>query len=265
MKRTLATLLNVSFLIAVSFAVPPKTKIDAVLVPSSNQPSLPPLSKDRENGYLIRRAGRPFDISAGMVPRDGQTAGVLLKITNSSSKPLVFNPAEIIVVLPNGHSYRPFTQTDTMQEAYDVDADPKARKPFADKVAISDASLTASCSLNSDNVTCPTTAEVSTERWRARRAALREMTRTVLEHTKAKNYVRAIREQYLVGSQVAPGETISGYVDVFVENVRGGPFIVRVPAGDTKWIAPAPGKLAAPIGTYDISFGPEIRPSQPQQ
>ncbi len=263
MKKILATLLNVSLLL--TFAMAAKTKIDTVLVPSSNQPNLPPLTKDRENGFLIRRAGRPFDVSAGMVPRDGQTVGILLKITNSSSKALVFNTAEIIVVLPNGHSYRPFTQTDAMQEAYDVDADPKARKPYTDKVAVSEASLTSSCTLESDNVTCPTTADVSTERWRARRTALREMTRSVLEHNKAKNYVRSIREQYLVGGQLSPGETISGYVDVFVENVRGGPFVVRVPAGDTKWMAPAPGKLAVPVSTYDISFGPEIKPFQPQQ
>jgi hypothetical protein len=263
MKRALATLLNVALLL--TFAMAAKMKFDAVLVPSSNQPSLPPLSRDRANGFLIRRAGRPFDVSAGMVPRNGETAELLLKITNESPKPLVFNPAEIIVVLPNGHSYRPFTQTDAMQEAYDVDADPKARKPFTDKVAVSEASLTASCTLDSDNVTCPTTADVSTERWRARRSALRGMTKTALEHNKAKNYVRAIREQYLAGAQLAPGETISGYVDLFVEDVHGGPFIVRVPAGDTKWIAPGPGKLAVPVSTYDISFGPEIKPFQPEQ
>jgi len=262
-KLKKALLLGVALL--VTFAMAAKAKFDTVLVPGNNQPSLPPSSKDRENGYMIRRAGRSFDISAGMVPRDGQTAGVLLKITNTSPKPLVFNPAEIIVVLPNGHSYRPFTQTDTMQEAYDVEADPKARKPYNDKVAVSEASLTSSCTLDSDNVTCPTTADVSTERWRARRTALHEMTRYVLARNKAKNYVKTIREQYLSGAQLKSGETISGYVDVFVEDVRGGPFIVRVPAGDTKWIAPAPGKLAAPISTYDISFGPEISSFQPEQ
>jgi hypothetical protein len=199
--------------------------------------------------------------------RDDHTVGLLLKITNASAKPLMFAPGEIVVILPNGHSYRPFSQTDVMQEAYAAEAMGSRSESAAEattalsakRASISETEYASSCSARGDSAACSTTTEVSTERWRARRVALHDMTRTVLHGQKLKHYVRAVKEQYLVAQKLAPGATASGYVDIYVENVRQGPFTVRVPAGGTNWIAPAPGELAVPVSAYNFSFGPEIR------
>jgi hypothetical protein len=256
MKKVFIIAVCISLLVPASVA---KSRSDIVLLPhaTGNHAGVQPSERDRERGFT-RQVGRPFDISAGMVGRDDHTAGLLLKITNTSSKPLVFAPAEIVVILPNGHSYRPFTQTDVMQEAYEAEADPKGRKPYPERPNGPEATHSNSCSANGDSADCLTTADLSTEQWHGRRVALRAMTRAVLRDRKLKNYIRAVREEYLESRELNPGEAISGYVDVFVEHIRSGPFTVRVPAGDIKWVAPAPGKLAVPVRTYDLTFGPEV-------
>ncbi|MGZ4824291.1 MAG: hypothetical protein ACXVZR_00195 [Terriglobales bacterium] len=263
MKKALVILVCLPLVV---FSGVAKSKKPATLVASADPQALLPSNKDQESGLLLRKVGSPFDICAGMRLRDSYTVGLLLKITNASAKPLVFAPSEIVVILPNGHSYRPFSQTDVLQEAYEVEAGARSESVAeetptlsAKRASVSEAGYASSCSVRGDSAACSTTADVSTERWRARRVALRYMTRAVLQDVKLKRYVRAVREQYLAAQKLAPGATASGYVDIYVENVRQGPFTVRVPAGGTNWIAPAPGELAVPVSAYNFSFGPEIR------
>jgi hypothetical protein len=255
MKKVLVALACLPLMVISSGA---KSKRDTVLVPhATSDQVLQAPEQDRERGFA-RQVGRAFDISASMVARDDHTLGLLLKITNASSKRLVFAPDEIVVILPNGHSYRPFTQTDVLQEAYAVEADPKGAKPNRERIEVSQTISGAGCSVDGDSASCPTTADLATEQWHARRVALRAMTRSATHDRKLKNYVRGVREQYLGSRELAPGAAVSGYVDVYVEDIRSGPFTVRLPAGDTRWVAPAPGKLAVPVRTYDLSFGPEV-------
>jgi len=70
--------------------------------------------------------------------------------------------------------------------------------------------------------------------------------------------VRTYRSHQSRSQQIAPGARVLGYVDFYVEDVHGGPFILRVPAGGTFWWAPAPGKMAEQKTTYDFVFGPEL-------
>lgn len=257
MKKALAILVCLPLLALSSDA---RTKNQTVLVPhaQAKQESLDASDKDRESEFFVREAGNAFAISAGMIAWSGDTASLALKITNATGKARVFSPDEIVVILPNGHSYRPFSRVDVLAQAYEVKADPKGRRAPAAHTALSQTSYGTSCSVDGDSAACPTTPDLSTEGWSARRLALGSMIRSVLQNRKSKKYIQQVKKTYLVSQQIAPGDTVTGYVDLYLEDIHDGPFTVRVPAGNTTWFAPAPGQLAIPKTTYDFRFGPEL-------
>ncbi len=257
MKKALAILVCLPLLALSSDA---RTKNQMVLVPHAraNQERLDASDKNRESKFSVREAGNAFDISAGMIAWNGDTVGLALKVTNASGMARVFSPDEIVVILPNGHSYRPFSRVDVLAQAYEVKADPKGRRAPAAHPALSQTSYGTGCSVDGDSAACPTTPDLSTEGWFARRVALDSMIRSVLQNRKSKKYIQEVKKTYLVSQQIAPGDTVTGYVDLYLEDIHNGPFTVRVPAGNTTWFAPAPGQLAIPTTTYDFRFGPEL-------
>jgi hypothetical protein len=99
------------------------------------------------------------------------------------------------------------------------------------------------CSLNGDTASCRTTADQSAQVGYAVGYALGATIRNALARHKAEKYIKQVREGYLVSQQIAPGATVIGNVDLYVEDVHAGPFVARVPAGDK---------------VYDFVFGPEV-------
>lgn len=263
MKKALAILVCLPLLALSSDA---RTKNQTVLVAhaQAKQESLHASDKDRESEFSVREAGNAFAISAGMIAWNGDTVGLALKVTNATGKARVFAPGEIVVILPNGHSYRPFSQVDVLAQAYEVKANPKGRRERAAPTALSQTNYGTSCSVDGDSAACPTTPDLSTEAWSARRLALASMIRSILQNRKSKKYIQQVKRSYLVSQEILPGETVTGYVDLYLEDIHNGPFTVRIPAGDTTWFAPAPGQLAIPKSTYDFRFGPELV-SDPRQ
>ena len=73
------------------------------------------------------------------------------------------------------------------------------------------------------------------------RIALRRHGSYAITRTHANEYIKQVKEKYLV-SQIQPGASLVGYVDLNLEDVHSGPFTLRVPVGDK---------------TYNFVFGPE--------
>jgi hypothetical protein len=84
------------------------------------------------------------------------------------------------------------------------------------------------------------------------------MIRSAVQRSKFKKYIEQVKKTYLVSQEIGPGDTVTGYVDLYLEDIHNGPFTVRVPAGGTTWFAPTPGQLAVQKTTYDFRFGPEL-------
>ena len=223
-----------------------------------HQQSLSRSDKHGEGTLHISEAGIAFAISAGMLAGDGDTVSLVLEVINATNQARVFAPGEIVVILPNGHSYRPFSQVDVLAQTYEVKANRKQKKGRAEPPALPPASEGASCSADGDNATCATTSDLSTEAWSARHLALVSMITGALHDRKSKKYIQQVKRSYLVSREIPPGETVTGYVDLYLEDIHNGPFTVRVPAGGSAWVAPAPGRLAIQKTTYDFRFGPEL-------
>lgn len=259
MKKALAILVCLP-LLALSSDARTKNQIEIVAHARGRQVSLSASDrkKDGESEFQISEAGIGFAISAGMIAEDDATVSLALKVTNATNEVRVFSPNEIVVILPNGHSYRPFSQVDVLAQAYEEKANPNRRKEPAAHTAPSEISAGAGCSVSGDSASCATTPDSSPEAWSARRLALGSMIRSAVQHIKFNKYIEQVKKTYLTSQEIAPGGTVTGYVDLYLEEIHNGPFTVRVPAGGTTWVAPAPGKLAVPKTTYDFRFGPEL-------
>lgn len=259
MKKALAILVCLP-LLALSSDARTKNQIEIVAHARGRQVSLSASDrkKDGESEFQISEAGIGFAISVGMIAEDDATVSLALKVTNATNEVRVFSPNEIVVILPNGHSYRPFSQVDVLAQAYEEKANPNRRKEPAAHTAPSEISAGAGCSVSGDSASCATTPDSSPEAWSARRLALGSMIRSAVQHIKFNKYIEQVKKTYLTSQEIAPGGTVTGYVDLYLEGIHNGPFTVRVPAGGTTWVAPAPGKLAVPKTTYDFRFGPEL-------
>ncbi len=258
MHKTFAILVC---LLSLSIASDAKSNDKIVLVPDvqGRQASLRPTDKHQENTILVREAGNDFAISVGMIAPGTDTVRLLLNVTNASSKLHVFSPNEIVVILPNGHSYRPFSRVDVLALAHQIKSDPKGKKGSAIGTAPKEETASVpTCSMDREISGCSTTSETSMQAWYARRTALVAAIRNSLHHQKFKKYILDLEQNYLPPQQLAPGDALIGYVDVYVENAKMGPLTVRVPAGNTTWSAPAPGQLAVPKTTYDFRFHPQV-------
>lgn len=259
MKKALAILVCLP-LLALSSDARTKNQIEIVAHARGRQVSLSASDrkKDGESEFQISEAGIGFAISVGMIAEDDATVSLALKVTNATNEVRVFSPNEIVVILPNGHSYRPFSQVDVLAQAYEEKANPNRRKEPAAHTAPSEISAGAGCSVSGDSASCATTPDSSPEAWSARRLALGSMIRSAVQHIKFNKYIEQVKKTYLTSQEIAPGGTVTGYVDLYLEGIHNGPFTVRVPAGGTTWVAPAPGKLAVQKTTYDFRFGPEL-------
>ena len=197
MKKALTILVCLPLLVLCSDA---KTRDKTVLLPQvqANQTSVDPPERHGEIPLLIREAGNAFVISAGMIAGDADTVRLALEITNGSGQPRPFGPDEIVVLLPNGHSYRPFSQVDVLAQAYEAKANPKQRNEAAAHTAPSEISAGAGCSVIGDNASCRTTPDSSTEAWSAKRLALGSMIRSAVERSKFKSYIEQVKKNYLV-------------------------------------------------------------------
>ncbi|MGA1998478.1 MAG: hypothetical protein ABSG52_00675 [Terriglobales bacterium] len=259
MKKAFAILVCLP-LLALSSDAKTKNRIEIVAHAQGRQESLSSSDrkKDGESEFQVSEAGIAFAISAGMIAEDDSTVRLALKVINATTKAHVFSPSEIVVILPNGHSYRPFSQVDVLAQAYEVKAKPKRRREPAAHTAPSEISAGAGCSVIGDSASCQTTPDSSTEAWSARRLALGSMIRSAVQRSKFKKYIEQVKKTYLVSQEIGPGDTVTGYVDLYLEDIHNGPFTVRVPAGGTTWFAPTPGQLAVQKTTYDFRFGPEL-------
>jgi hypothetical protein len=258
MRKTFAILVCLP-LLALPSDARRKNQVEIVAHAQGRQESLssPGSKKDGESEYQISEAGIAFAIAAGMLAEDDSTVSLALKVTNATTQARTFSPSEIVVILANGHSYRPFNQVDVLARAYQENSNPE-RKEAAARPVPPENRGGAGCSATADIASCTTTADSSSEAWSTSRRALGTMIRDTLERSRFKRYIEQVKKTYLVAKEIGSGDTVTGYVNLYLEDIHGGPFTVRVPAGGTTWIAPAAGELAIPKTTYDFRFGPEL-------
>ena len=98
------------------------------------------------------------------------------------------------------------------------------------------------CSLSGSTASCRTTADQSAQAGYAIGFALGAAVKNAVARHKVEKYIKQVKEKYLVSRQIQYGDTLAGYVDIYLEDIHSGPFILRVPIGDK---------------TYNFVFGPE--------
>jgi hypothetical protein len=133
---------------------------------------------------------------------ENRTASVLLSIQNQSDQKL-FIPSTIVVILPNGHSYRPFNPADVLQAA-------EAMKNRSSADAYSGynpppaTTYNTNYSLSGNTASCRTTADQSQQVGYAAGFALGAAIRNAITRTLANEYIKQVKEKYLVSRQSNP-------------------------------------------------------------
>lgn len=221
-----------------------------------NQQSYDFTGQHGNNDSLLFQRGKPttahpvLEITASAIAWDSPGTGIslALEITNPRTFPgtlvesVLFVPSQIVVILPNGNSYRPYNyvevleQANAMKEDKTVDAYSGYNPPPVNNYKTV-------CSLSSNTANCLTTADQSQQAGYAVGFAIQAAIRNAIGNRTIKKYIQQIKTQYITSQQIEPGKTITGYVDLYVEDIREGPFVVRIPAGDK---------------IYDFTFGPEL-------
>jgi hypothetical protein len=189
-------------------------------------------------------------VSASLIVWDspGNGASLVLEITNPPTKAgapheeVTFVPSQIVVLLPNGNSYRPYHYHDVLEEAIATKENRVAQAYSGyNPPPVSNSNTT--CSLNSNTANCRTTPDQSTQAGYNFGFALGAAIRGAISGHRAEKYIQQVKEKYLKSQVISPGTTIQGYVDLYVEDVNEGPFTVMIPAGEK---------------TYTFVFGPEL-------
>src|SRR5215831_18854156 len=88
------------------------------------------------------------------------------------------------------------------------------------------------CSLIGSTASCRTTADQSQQVGYAMGFALGAAIRNAITRTHANEYVKQVKEKYLVSRQIQSGASLVGYVDIYLEDVHSGPFTLRIPVAD---------------------------------
>ena len=217
--------------------------------PQANQSSVDATGKHTGQDYTIREWDGSFYVEASLLSWEGndRTVSLALAIANTTnqtpSEPTEqsFAPGTMVVILPNGHSYRPFNQGDVLQNALAAENGGLALTPsrFDPPLATIDGG---DCSLSSDIATCRTNADQSLQAGYVVGFALGGEIENAFARRDARKYIKQVKEAYLVSRPIPPGAHAVGYVDFYIEDIHSGPFTVRIPAGSK---------------TYDFVFGPE--------
>jgi len=210
--------------------------------PQANQDSFDATGNHSEKDFVARESDGPLDVQASLMYWEGEnrTASVLLSIQNQSDQKL-FIPSTIVVILPNGHSYRPFNQADVLQGADEM-KNRRSAEAYSGYNPPPATTYNTNCSLSGSTASCRTTADQSQQVGYAVGFALGAAIRNAIIRTHANEYIKQVKEKYLVSRQIQSGDTLVGYVDIYLEDVHSGPFVLRVAVGDK---------------TYNFVFGPE--------
>jgi hypothetical protein len=93
-----------------------------------NQDTMDATGKHSDKDFVVREWDGSLYIEASLIYWEGddRTVSLVLAIQNPAAggppatpKPQqLFVPSTIIVLLPNGHSYRPYNRADVLQQAY---------------------------------------------------------------------------------------------------------------------------------------------------
>jgi hypothetical protein len=247
-----AVILGVLFLGSGGIAGPPKSKTDRKFAlqphPQPNQDSMDITGKHSDRDITVREWDGSMSVEA-MLGYSGDSERIVNLLLGIENRPnevppppsQLFVPSTILVVLPNGHTYRPFNQADVIQQAVAMESG-SLSNTYSGYNPPPVTHYDTNCSLNADTATCRTTADQSAQAGYAVGFALGAAIRNAFAKQKAEKYIQEVKKQYLVSQQVPLGGTVIGYVNLYVEDIHSGPFTVRVPAGDK---------------TYDFVFGPE--------
>lgn len=222
-----------------------------------NQESLNEKNQPSEESFQVGQFNGSLQVWVAMVVWDDRTVSATLDITNPGKESILLVPSQLVVFLPNGHSYRPFNRADVLEQAYAL-KNQKRAQTYSGYNPPPVTSFTSDCSLNGSTASCRTTADQSTQAGYAVGFALGAAIKTAIADRTFNKYIKQVQDEYLVSQQIAPGARVAGYVDFYVEDTHGGPFTLRVPAGGTFSGTPAPGKMAEQRTTYDFVFGPEL-------
>jgi len=189
-------------------------------------------------------------MTASMIVWDspGTGASLILSIQNPSTvqgglnESVNFVPSQIVVILPNGNSYRPYHYSDVLNQAIAI----KENRIVQSQSGYNPPPVTnykTSCSINGNTANCQTTSDQSAQAGYNFGFALGAAIRGAISGHKADKYIQQVKEKYLKSQALVPGTMIGGYVDLYIEDIHDGPFTVIIPAGEK---------------TYAFVFGPEL-------
>src|SRR2546430_125328 len=192
--------------------MPAKTKPDKKIVlqphPQANQDSMDAAGKHADRDIVIREWDGSLYVEASLIYWEGddRTVSLVLGIENLANegppappKPpqQLFVPSTIVVILPNGHSYRPFNKADVLQQAYAME-NGNAANTYSAYNPPPVTAYNTNCSLSGDAASCQTTADQSVQAGYAVGFALGAAIKNALAKHKAEKYIKQIKERYLV-------------------------------------------------------------------
>ena len=257
MKRI--TGLAVLALLAIPAQAKTKQQIMLQVHAKRNQQGADMTQQHGAQDFLVQEWDGSLAMWVAVLTWDDHTITLSLNILNTAKEPKLFVPSEITVILPNGHSYRAYSRDDVLQAA-------QSTKKGAAAGAYSGYSpppvttYDTNCSINGNTLQCRTTPDTSAQAGYAIGFALGVAIKSALVTHTFDKYIKQIKDEYLVSQQVPPGGTILGYVDLYLEDIHDGPFIITVPTGDENQLTG--GQVSTtqqlPVPYYQFDFGPEL-------
>ena len=198
--------------------------------PQPNQSSMDATGKHGDQDHTICEWDGSLYMEASLLSWEGneRTVSLALAIANTADQnpslsrnlpTQVFAPSTMVVILTNGHSYRPFKQLDVLQQAYALAENGRLANTSSEPDSALSTTNDLDCSLTGDITTCRTTAEHSDQAGYIVGFALDGDIKNGFERHDAEKYIKQVKEAYLIPQQIPVGAHVVGYVDFYVEDV----------------------------------------------
>lgn len=205
MGKRIAALAVVTLAVTTLTQAKPKKQVMLQAHAQTNQESIDLTGQHGKQDFLVRESDSSLEIWGGMVTNDEHTVHLTLEITNYGNVTKLFVPSQIVVVLPNGHSYRPYNRADILDQAYAAKNNAKAQA-YSGYNPPPVTQYTTDCSLTGNTAFCRTTPDVSAQAGYAVGFALGALIRTAIAEHSFNKYIKQVQEEYFVSQEISPIE-----------------------------------------------------------
>lgn len=192
-----------------------------------------------DKGPGVGQSDTQSDVIAMMVPYSDKVNRITVSIFNKSGRTILFTPSTAFVTLPNGHSYAPYTQTDAIEVLVNRES---ARANQNVGYNPPPDILKTNCTSNGSTTNCTSMIDSSKRAAYDAGYGIGSAISNIIAARHLNKQVKDLQELYLTSREIESSTELAGYLDVYVEDLEGGPFKLTLPV-DSK--------------TYTFVFGPD--------